>query len=241
MESPPRWFPLRTLRLLLIEDSERLRFSLTTGLKKLGFAVDVAADGKAALAFARRNEYDVIVLDLLIPPPDGMTVLQTLRAEEHPARVLILSAKDAVQDRVLGLRHGADDYLTKPFSMDELVARIDALVRRNYDRASPMLEVGDLRIDCGARSATRGGVELRLSAREYRLLLLLALRAGETVTRAEIEGRLYDESRLPESNSVDSAVCMLRGKLEPPGARKLLHTRRGLGYVLAEDPHDVDP
>jgi DNA-binding response OmpR family regulator len=221
------------MRLLLIEDSERLRRSLEAGLRDAGYAVDVAADGEIGLWMAKENPYDVVLLDLMLPIVPGLQVLEKLRAAGSTAHVLILTARDAIDDRVKGLRAGADDYLPKPFAFAELLARVEALCRRAYGRKAPQLQVGDLVIDCGARSVARGGVAIPLPRREFALLEFLALRAGEIVSRTEIEAHLYSDETEVISNAVDVAVYSLRRRIQPPGTEPLLHTRRGHGYVLA--------
>lgn len=222
------------MHVLLVEDSRRLQDSLSTGLRRSGYAVDVAGDGEAALRYARHNAYDVIVLDLMLPKLDGLTVLRTLRAEGHAAHVLILTAKDSVQDRVRGLREGADDYLVKPFSFDELLARLEALVRRRYHEKSPIITIGPLTINTTARTVTRSGQDVWLSRREYALLEYLAYRRGQFVARMQIEDHLYGENDLPMSNAVDRLVCTLRKKIEPQDGNRMLATRRGFGYALRE-------
>lgn len=222
------------MHLLLVEDSRRLQESLRAGLERCGYAVDVAADGEAGLRYARHNEYDVIVLDLMLPKVDGLTVLRSIRDEGIGTHVLILTAKGAVEERVHGLREGADDYLAKPFSFDELLARVEALVRRNYHAKNPVITIGPLTIDTTARTVTRDGSALELSKREYALLEYLAYRRGHVVSRREIEDHLYGERNFPMSNTVDRVVCTLRGKIESSGAEQLLTTRRGLGYILGE-------
>jgi DNA-binding response OmpR family regulator len=217
------------MRLLVVEDSRRLRESLRLGLRRSGFSVDTAADGPTGLSLATKEPYDVIVLDLMLPGLDGQSILKELRARGVGADVLILSARDAVDDRVKGLDLGADDYLVKPFAFEELVARLQALTRRRYGKKSSEIVVGDLVFDAASRKVTRGGKTLDLTAREYMLLRLLAMRRGETVSRIEIEDKLYGIERFPNSNVVASTISMLRTKLgEPP----LIHTRRGLGYVM---------
>jgi len=219
------------MRLLVVEDSEALRKSLSSGLSSAGFAVDVAADGLEGLALARNNPYDLLVLDLALPRLDGIEVLRQLgRGPEHP-HVLVLTARDRVEDRVLGLNVGADDYLVKPFAFAELLARIHALIRRRYQERTPSIRVGELSLDLTARRAQMAGVALDLSAREYQLLEYLVLRRGQTVTREEIEDHIYGVLRLPASNAIDSAVCLLRAKLGQ-GGRGLIRTKRGQGYLL---------
>jgi DNA-binding response OmpR family regulator len=222
------------VRVLLVEDSDALRESLRTGLTREGFAVDAAADGQSGLELARNNPYDVLVLDWLLPKLDGLGVLAGLRDKPARPHVLVLTARDRVEDRVLGLNEGADDYLVKPFAFDELLARIHALVRRRYAETSRRIAVGDLELDLVARTVARAGAPLTLTGREYALLEYLALRRGQTVTREEIEDHIYGVHKLPASNAVDSAVCLLRAKLG--GGKTLLRTLRGRGYVL-EEPH----
>lgn len=217
------------MRVLLIEDSKILARSVTTALRKAGYAVDASGDGTEGLWYAESHTYDVIILDLMLPGLDGLSILQRLRQKEYPTQVLVLTAKDTVEDRVRGLRTGADDYLIKPFALDELLARVQALCRRHYRKKTPQLRVGNLEIDSAARTVTRGGRIVDLTAREYRLLEYLATRAGEVVSRTDIWAHVYDEHTEPMSNAVDSAICILRKKIEPP---EILHTRRGLGYVL---------
>jgi DNA-binding response OmpR family regulator len=222
------------MRLLLIEDSPRLQKSVGRGLGKAGYAVDVTGDGREGLWYAESNHYDVIVLDLMLPGLDGLTLLRRLRAQGKQTHVLILTAKDTVEDRVRGLQLGADDYLIKPFAFEELLARVQALCRREYRKKNPCLEIADLVIDTATRTVTRGAQPIELTPREYRLLEYLAARRGEVVARAEIETHIYGEAADPFSNVVDSAICVLRRKITLPGSAPLIHTRRGLGYVLEE-------
>lgn len=222
------------MRLLLVEDSARLRESLAIGLRACSYAVDCAADGEAALRYALHNPYDVIVLDLMIPLMDGMTVLRRLRAAGGSAHVLILTARDAVHDRVLGLKEGADDYLVKPFSFDELLARLEALLRRRYECKNPVIQIASLCIDTSARCVRRHGAEIRLSRREYAMLEYLAFRKGEVVTREELEDHLYGDRDFPMSNAVDRILCTLRRKIETSESDRLIETRRGEGFRLRE-------
>jgi DNA-binding response OmpR family regulator len=221
--------------LLLVEDSVRLQRSLSTGLRKEGYAVDVTGDGAEGLWYATRNPYDAIVLDVMLPTLDGLTLLRRLRAsggQGADAHVLLLTAKDTVEDRVTGLRSGADDYLVKPFAFDELLARIEALTRRRHNAKNPVIAVDDLWIDTAARTVTRGGRAIELAAREYALLQFLALRQGQVVSRSQIEAHLHDERSELMSNVIDAAVYALRKKIDAPGRPSLIQTRRGMGYVL---------
>jgi DNA-binding response OmpR family regulator len=220
------------MRLLLVEDSKRLQRSIGAGLRRAGYAVDVAGDGEEGLALAETSEYDVIVLDLMLPKLDGLSLLRKLRAGGRDTHVLILTARDRVDDRVTGLRAGADDFLVKPFAFDELLARIEALVRRRHGRKNPLIRVGPLEIDTSARSVRRAGEALALTAREYAILEYLAARSGQVVSRAEIEEHVYDGRAELTSNAVDSAICALRRRIDADGAPSLIETRRGLGYVL---------
>jgi DNA-binding response OmpR family regulator len=224
----------RAVRVLVIEDSQRLQSSLGKALRRSGYAVDMAGDGETGLWLAEENGYDGIVLDIMLPKLDGLTLLRRLRKKGRQTPVLLLTAKDTVQDRVSGLQMGADDYLVKPFALEELLARVQALCRRQYESRSNPLVIGDLSIDLSAHLVNRAGASLDLTAREFRLLEYLALRRGQVVTRTEIEIHLYDQSADLMSNTVDSAICTLRKKLEASGKPPLIHTRRGLGYMLKE-------
>ncbi len=222
------------MKLLLIEDYDILRKSLTQGLRESGFSVTATGDGEEGLWHARSEEFDVIVLDLMLPGLDGLTILDRLRSERKTVCVLILTAKDTVPERVRGLNSGADDYLIKPFDFTELVARVRALVRRRYETASSLIQVGDLEVDTRARTVKRAGQAVLLTAREYNLLEYLALRANQVVTRTQICEHLYDFGSEVYSNVVDVYVGYLRKKLERDGWPRLINTRRGLGYVLGE-------
>ena len=222
------------MRILLAEDSARLRQTVATAFRRSGFAVDETGDGREARIMAEDTDYDALVLDIMLPGEDGLTVLRHLRDAGRTTPVLLLTARDAVCDRVLGLRTGADDYLVKPFALAELMARVEALCRRRYDKRSPVIQIGDLAVDAATRCATRGGRALDLTAREYALLEYLAHRAGEVVSRTEIESHIYDDQVSPFSNVVDSAICNLRAKLAvAPASPPLIHTRRGQGYILS--------
>lgn len=223
------------MRILLVEDSERLRRSVGAGLRRAGYAVDLTADGEEGLWYALGNDYDVIVLDLMLPKLDGLSLLRRLREAGKDTHVLILTARDTIEDRVLGLRTGSDDYLVKPFSFDELLARIEALVRRAHGVKRPVIRIGDVEIDPAARAVRRSGATIDLPPREFALLEYLAVRQGRVVTRAEVEAHVYDERAEPMSNVVDAAIYALRKKIDRPGDRSLIQTRRGMGYVLAAE------
>jgi DNA-binding response OmpR family regulator len=223
------------MKLLLVEDSKHLQRALAVGLRKAGFALDVTGDGKEGLWLAESNDYDVVVLDILLPGMDGLSVLQQLRAKGKQVHVLMLTARDTVSDRVRGLQAGADDYLVKPFAFEELLARVQALCRRTYGQKLTRLAIGDLEIDLANKAVVRAGVPVKLKPREYALLEYLGLRRGEVVSRREIEAHIYDDQVDPMSNVVDSAICVLRRKISMPGLPALIHTRHGLGYVLESE------
>ena len=220
------------MRVLLIEDSHRLQQSVGTALRRSGFALDVTGDGSEGLWLAEAGDYDVIVLDIMLPGLDGLSLLRRLRAGGRNTHVLLLTARDTVSDRVQGLEAGADDYLVKPFALEELLARVQALCRRAYDSKQTRLVVGDLELDTAARTVARAGCALHLQAREYALLEYLARRAGQVVTRTEIEAHIYEGDAGLMSNVVDSAICGLRRKLGRVNSAPIIHTRRGQGYML---------
>lgn len=220
------------MRLLLVEDSARLQATIALGLRKAGYAVDVSGDGEDALWRAREGSYDLVILDVMLPKMDGLTVLRKLREAGNATHVLMLTVKDHVNDRVAGLRAGADDYLTKPFAFDELLARVEALVRRRYEKKNPVVRIGELELNTTARAVNCRGEMLALTPREYRLLEFLAQRVGEVVSRSEIEEHIYSDEKDLFSNAVESAISVLRRKIESAGCGPLIHTRRGLGYVL---------
>jgi DNA-binding response OmpR family regulator len=224
------------MRLLLVEDSLRLQRSLGQGLRRAGYAIDVAVDGTQGLALAESNGYDVIILDLMLPGLDGLSLLRRLRDDGGDAHVLILTARDTVEDRVRGLTAGADDFLVKPFAFEELLARVQALVRRQHGQKNPRLVVGGLSIDTAARKVVRQGEPIALTPREYALLEYLAMRHGQVVTRDEIEEHLYEGRVELASNAVDSAVCALRKRIDLPGDPSFIETHRGAGYVLRGPP-----
>jgi DNA-binding response OmpR family regulator len=224
-----------TMRVLLAEDSVSLQRSVSQGLREHGYAVDVVGDGKQAFIHAVTTTYDVIVLDLMLPELDGLSALGRFRARGVESAVLILTAKDTVDDRVLGLRSGADDYLVKPFAFAELLARVEVLARRAHGVRSPLIRVGPLEMDTAARVVRvrdRGTKRLDLTPREYSVLEYLAHRAGKPVSRAELEEHVYDDRSRIMSNAVDSAVYSLRTKLVESGCPPMIRTRRKVGYVL---------
>ncbi len=220
------------MRLLLVEDSERLQRSLGTGLRQAGYAVDITGNGAEGLWFANSHDYDVIILDLMLPGMDGLSIVARLRKDNKQTHVLILTAKDTVDDKVRGLRAGADDYLVKPFAFDELLARVEALARRKAGKKNPHIDLGEFVIDLGSKSVTANGQPITLTPREYSVLEYLAINRNRVIPRQEIEEHIYDSQVELMSNVVDSAICALRRKLERTGATPLIQTRRGMGYML---------
>lgn len=220
------------MRVLVIEDFELLRDSICQGLREAGFAVDSAADGPTGLWHAQSGQYDVIVLDLMLPGMDGLSLMRRLRARGSATHILILTAKDTTADRVNGLNAGADDYLVKPFEFGELLARVRALVRREYKAKNPLLQIDDLEIDTAGRTVQRAARRLDLTPREYALLEYLSLRQGQVVTRADIWEHVYEFNSEASSNVVDVIISHLRKKVDLPGLTPLIHTRRGHGYLV---------
>ena len=220
------------MKLLLVEDSERLQRSLSTGLQKNGFTVDQAYDGETALACLAVNRYDAIVLDLILPKIDGLQVLAKMRADGNDCQVLILSANDQTEDRVRGLDLGADDYLVKPFSFDELVSRLRALNRRSSGVKSPTIEIDGVSIDTVSRLVGYDGQSINLTPHEYGLLEFLAGRRGRVFSHDQLIDQLYDMSSYVTRNAVEAHVSSLRKRLRAAGAPTLVKTRRGFGYLI---------
>jgi len=224
------------MRVLVIEDYRPLQQSLTKGLREAGFAVDTTGDGQEGLWYAMGNQYDVIILDLMLPGMDGLKILKKLRAEGRQSHVLILTAKDTLEDRVTGWDLGADDYLVKPFEFRELLARVRALLRRSYRKKSPRIKVQDVRIELTTQRVWRGQEEIKLTPREYALLEYLAMRVGQTVSRTDIWEHVYEFNSSASSNVVDVYIGYLRKKIERPGKHPLIRTVRGRGYALGAQP-----
>ena len=223
------------MRLLIIEDNDRLRESLVSGLRSVGHTVDAAADGSEGWLVASEARHDLIILDRMLPGLDGLEVLRRLRRARSTVPVLLLTARDSVQDRVDGLDAGADDYLTKPFAVAELLARLRSLQRRGQHRSDPVVSVGDLEVDTVGRVLRRGGRRIDLTPKEYALIELLLTRPGGVVTRPELMEHLYGADDETSGNSLEVLIGRLRRKLHPPGAAPVLHTRRGFGYQLGGD------
>ena len=222
------------MRLLVVEDDPKLARVIARGLREEAYAVDVSTDGHNALAQASINSYDAIVLDIMIPGQDGLAVCRTLRARGIRTPILMLTARDAIADRIAGLDTGADDYLTKPFDFGELLARLRALLRRPEVLQPTHMKVSDLEIDVLAHSVSRAGVPIALTSKEYALLELLTRHAGQVVSRADIVAHVWDDNHDPFTNAVEVYVNRLRGKIDREPWRPLIHTRRGAGYILAD-------
>jgi DNA-binding response OmpR family regulator len=220
------------MRLLLVEDDSRIARFVARGLQEQSYAVDVVANGDDALYQVEINDYDVVVLDIMIPGKDGFATCRAIRALGKRMPVLMLTARDAVDDRIHGLDSGADDYLTKPFEFGELLARLRALLRRPKDLRPSQIRVGDLELDIGSQTARRGNRSISLTAKEYALLEFLARNANRVVGRAEIAEHVWDESFDPFSNLIEVYVNRLRRKLGEDDGKPLLQTRRGSGYIL---------
>jgi two-component system OmpR family response regulator len=221
------------VRILIVEDDDKIASFLAKGLKQNGFSVDTASDGDQALSLCRTVDYDSIVLDIMLPKLDGLSVLRTIRAEKRLVPVLLLSAKASVDNRVTGLQAGADDYLTKPFAFSELLARLQALIRRATHVAEPTtLAVGDLSMNLLTREVFRDGQKIELQSREFALLELLLRHPGRPITKTMILEHVWDYSFDPQTNVVDVLAHRLRSKLEKGFPSKILHTIRGVGYVI---------
>jgi two-component system OmpR family response regulator len=223
------------VRVLVVEDEPKLASLLQRALREEGHPADVTGRGQEALWMARAAPYDAIVLDVMLPDLDGFEIVRRLRAREIWTPVLMLTARDAVADRVGGLDAGADDYLTKPFAFDELLARLRAVARRVPVVRPPVLQAGDLRLDPAARRAWRGDVELELSTREFALLEVFMRHAGQALTRVQLLEGAWDMAFEARSNVVDVYVRYLREKVDRPFGRRSLETVRGVGYRLRED------
>ena len=223
------------MRILVAEDQPELRRMLVKNLTAAGYTVDGVPDGEEALAYLDAADYDVAVLDIMMPKVDGLTVLRTLRGRDGQLPVLLLTARDAVADRVDGLDAGADDYLIKPFALDELLARLRVLTRKKGSGRTNVYTLADLTVDTAGRTAQRNGRTLELSAREYALLEYLMRNKGVILSRQQIENNLWSLDYAGGTNVVDVYISYLRKKLELPGEARLLHTVRDMGWVLKED------
>ena len=222
------------MHLLVVEDDRQLRSSLTRGLREAGYTVDAVGTGAQATASAAESTYDGIILDILLPGEDGVSVCRTIRAAGNRVPILMLTAMDAVEHRIKGLDAGADDYLTKPFDFGELLARVRALTRRKAEASTATeLTIGDLRINTGSHAVRRGRRDIPLTAKEYAFLLHLARNAGRVVTRAELMSQVWDDPRHQYSNIIDVYASRLRRKIDDGERQALFTTLRGTGYMLA--------
>jgi two-component system, OmpR family, response regulator len=224
------------MRLLLIEDDHKIASFVIKGFKSAGFAVDHAADGVIGLDLGLTEPYDVIIVDVMLPKLDGLAVIENLRRQKITTPVIILSAKDSVKDRVQGLQIGSDDYLSKPFAFAELLARVQALMRRNSDKAEPtLLRVAELRLDLVTREVVRGDQRIDLQPLEYSLLAYLMRNAGKVVSKTMIMEHVWQYNFDPQTNVVEARICRLRDKIDKGFDAKMIHTVRGVGYVLRQD------
>jgi len=223
------------MKILIVEDSSRLRRSLGEGLRRLGFTVDQAADGREGLAYARCNDYDTLVLDIMMPGMDGLEMLRSLRRDGNKVQVLILSAKDHVDDRVRGLDVGADDYLVKPFAFEELVARLKALGRRRHNSKDPRIVMGTITVDMARRQVLGKGDVIGLTPSEYRIVEQLALQRGRVVSKERLWELLNDSSSETTSNVIEVLGSSIRKKIRVFRSDGLIQTRRGFGYLIEND------
>lgn len=228
------------MRILLVEDETRVAGFIAKGLREQAYAVDIASDGEQALYRAAVNQYDIVILDVMLPVKDGHTVCRELRASGFRTPILMLTARGAVDDRVEGLDSGADDYLAKPFDFKELLARLRALLRRPAGLRLQVLRVADLTLNTASHAVTRAGKPVSLTAKEYALIEFLVLNQGRVVGREQIGQHVWDENFDPFSNVIDVYIKRLRSKLDTGFRRRLIHTRRGEGYILSAQPEVND-
>lgn len=222
------------MRILLVEDEKKIAHFIERGLQEEHYAVDIAYEGEAALFMARTNPYDLIILDIMLPGRDGVAVCRDLRRNKLDVPILMLTARERVQDRVVGLDSGADDYLTKPFAFEELLARIRALLRRKSGSPTALLRVADLELDQLSHRVRRAGREIELTGKEYSLLEYLMLNTNQVVTRTMICEHVWDIHFDSETNVIDVYINYLRNKIDRGFSSRLIHTVRGVGYILKE-------
>jgi DNA-binding response OmpR family regulator len=227
------------VRLLIAEDDPQLGALLARGLREQAYVVDRVADGTSAIAQLRMNDYDGVILDVMLPGADGFAVTRAARARGASVPILMLTARDAVEDRITGLDAGADDYLVKPFAFDELLARLRALIRRGAKLAPTRIVIGDLAIDTGSQTASRAGVPIGLTTKEYTLLEYLARQKGRVVSRADISAHVWDDNHDPLSNAIEVYINRLRKKIGSRDGTSLIETRRGAGYRLIDPDTDA--
>jgi two-component system, OmpR family, copper resistance phosphate regulon response regulator CusR len=220
------------MKILIIEDSEKLRSTLKIGLSKMGYVVDDIGDGKTGYEFAIINDYDVIILDLMLPSMTGLEILSKVRSNKKNTHILILSAKNEIEDRVKGLRLGADDYLSKPFSFDELVARLNALMRRRSENKSSLIKVGSLEIDTLMKKVIINGANVDVTPKEYLILEYLCTNQGRVISHELLINQVYTSDDNVNNNTVEAHVSALRKKLKYAGTEKIIQTKRGFGYFV---------
>lgn len=223
------------MRILIIEDEQNLAKILKQGFEENGFTVELSFDGEEGLYMAENYPYDAILLDIMLPLLDGISILKKLRMKDCNVPILMLTAKGEVENRIQGLNTGADDYISKPFDFSELLARLRAAIRRNKGAVSPLIEIGDLIIDTNSRTVKRGNKEIKLSSKEYNLLEYLVLHNGRVVSRTEIVEHIYDTEFDLDSNIIDVYINYLRNKIDKGFEKKLIKTVRGAGYILSVD------
>jgi len=228
----------RKMRILIVEDDQKLSTFLQKGLKEEQFAVDVCRKGSEVMYFVEVNDYDVIILDIMLPGKDGITICREMRGKSIKTPIIMLTAKDTVEDKISGLSEGADDYLTKPFSFTELLARIKALLRRSQDYKPKTLKINDLDLDPWNRKVSRGGEEISLTGKEYALLEYLMRNRGRIVSKSMIIEHVWDMNYEGLSNVVNVYINHLRRKIDKDFKKKLIHTIRGYGYKIDEDKKD---
>jgi DNA-binding response OmpR family regulator len=223
------------VKILVIEDKKDLAEIIKEGLEKQSFAVDICFDGEEGLFMAETYAYDAVILDIMLPIMDGLTLLEKLRAKKVSVPVLMLTARGTMADKVKGLDTGADDYLAKPFEFPELISRLKAIIRRNRGESSSFISVDDLTIDMNSRKVRRDNKEVTLSSREYNILLHLALNRGRVISRSSLAEHIYNIDFDLDSNIIDVYINYLRKKIDKGYSRKLIHTVRGEGYIMKED------
>ena len=226
------------MRILIVEDQSELADLIRQGLQEEHYAVDVAPDGEEGLFLTRLNEYDLVILDILLPKKDGLTVLREMRQAKRLTPVLMLTAKDALEDKIQGLDYGADDYLTKPFAYAELLARVRALLRRGLHAEPRLLQVADLRLDLFTHKAYRGESEIKLTSKEYEVLSYLMRHPNRVIRRTELVEHIWADDSEKISNLIDVFIYRLRKKINKGAEVELLQTRRGFGYIL-QDPNST--
>ena len=227
------------MKILIVEDEKNLVKILKKGLEENSFIVDSSLDGEEGLYMAETFSYDAIILDIMLPKVDGITILNKLRERKIDVPVLLLTARVEIEDKVKGLNLGADDYIVKPFEFSELLARLRAIIRRNKGKASPSIIIDDLIIDINSRTVKRSDKEIKLSAKEYKILEYLALNKGRIVSRTEFTEHIYDMDFDLDSNVIDVYINYLRNKIDKDNSKKLIHTIRGAGYILKEYTSDL--